>query len=792
MDKNFVNIDDLVRQRLEGGEERERAGAWLRMSELLEKEMPVRPAGFMWRRMFSVIAVCAVIASLSLGGYEFSAYRKLNGAAGNNSGTEKTIASASVTPSTNTPAQITNNNEPSTAPAGNSGSDMNDPHTNNATPIANTQNTNSKTTTDNENKQETKVAGNVQANTNVPENKATESNTKPVSAIAGNNSGNENTTAPAVANTTNNKQTNKPAKNNNDNNDTHKLVVAANTPANVEAGHEAGKPAPAKEVAHHAKAGKQPDTKAVAVNNNAPVKQPAAKPVAVNNNNTPAKHRVNNDTKAENKTVAVAHKTAPVTRSENDHKTTAHKTVKQSVDNHAVAVNVPATKTAGNKTVVPGKEVVAKNKEPKNMNVSKLPLGAGKAETKVVAGNNKAVAKNNNIAGNNTSSKGANKNVVAGGNNNKPVTPAVAADKPGNTGAGNDMTADNIAMKEKMAKTAKKGKKLIEKVVINKHLVMGTQHTYSYHLDTISREFLMQEFDLETEVAAVVANISPKPGGAANTNTNAGADNAPVVPGAAPSNSSKPAVVNKDNASKKSFGAKTMESLSQTFNDIKYHAGNVQFAPGLTGGINGTFFGPNSFKGFQFGLTGTFVLNDAVSVMTELKYFHRINNNYTLSDNYYDYSANPNGGFNKQLHLNWYSFSTLHSFEMPLTARYSNGNFSFYAGVNLVYTFSVNTGAAQIAPGSSTPVIQTPTMENDNAAKLTNKDFNARFGVGYVFGMSYMISPKVSLDIRETQTFWDNTKSSGSQMVSGQLYKSPSFQLSLGYRLGSNKGRSKE
>ena len=626
-----------------------------------------------------------------------------------------------------------------------------------------------------------------------PKIRATENNVKHEPALAGNNAGNENTTAPAVAKSTSNKQTNKSAKKINDNSDTHKLIVAANTPSNVGAGHEAGKPSqvPAKELAHKAKAGKQPATQNVAVNNSTPAKHPAAKPVAVNNNNhTPAKQSVTNDAKAGNKTVAVAHKTTPVPNV--GPKTSAHKTAKQPADNHAVAVNVPVAKNAGNKTVVSGKDEVAKNKEPKSVNVNKLPLGAGKAETKVVAGNNKAVAKNNNIAGNNTLSKGANKNGVAGGNNNKPVTPAVAADKPGNTGAGNDMTADNIAMKEKMAKTAKKGKKLIEKVVINKHLVMGTQHTYSYHLDTISREFLMQEFDLETEVAAVVANISPKPGGAANTNTNAGADNAPVVPGAAPSNSSKPAVVNKDNASKKSFGAKTMESLSQTFNDIKYHAGNVQFAPGLTGGINGTFFGPNSFKGFQFGLTGTFVLNDAVSVMTELKYFHRINNNYTLSDNYYDYTANPNGGYNKQLHLNWYSFSTLHSFEVPLTARYSNGNFSFYAGVNLVYTFSVNTGAAQIAPGSSTPVIQTATMENDNAAKLTDKDFNARLGVGYVFGMSYMISPKVSLDIRETQTFWDNTKSSGSQTVSGQLYKSPSFQLSLGYRLGSNKGRSKE
>ncbi len=40
MDKNFVHIDDLFKKGLSGVEEPERAGAWLRMQDLLDKEMP--------------------------------------------------------------------------------------------------------------------------------------------------------------------------------------------------------------------------------------------------------------------------------------------------------------------------------------------------------------------------------------------------------------------------------------------------------------------------------------------------------------------------------------------------------------------------------------------------------------------------------------------------------------------------------------------------------------------------------------------------------------------------------
>ena len=72
MDKNMIHIDDLVRKRLSGGEEPEMPGSWLRMRELLDKEMPEkkRVAGYYnWRRMFGAAAGLVLLSALTVGGY---------------------------------------------------------------------------------------------------------------------------------------------------------------------------------------------------------------------------------------------------------------------------------------------------------------------------------------------------------------------------------------------------------------------------------------------------------------------------------------------------------------------------------------------------------------------------------------------------------------------------------------------------------------------------------------------------------------------------------------------------
>ena len=70
---------------------------------------------------------------------------------------------------------------------------------------------------------------------------------------------------------------------------------------------------------------------------------------------------------------------------------------------------------------------------------------------------------------------------------------------------------------------------------------------------------------------------------------------------------------------------------------------------------------------------------------------------------------------------------------------------------------------------------------------MTLADFDARFGMGYVFGVGYQFNKQLGVDIRATQILWDNAKGAGAQQISKDLYKTPSGQLTLTYRFGANK-----
>ena len=67
----MIHIDDLVRQKLGGAEEKERSGAWLRMKDLLDKEMPASlpVGGFKWKKIYSAALLLLSLSMLGGGSY---------------------------------------------------------------------------------------------------------------------------------------------------------------------------------------------------------------------------------------------------------------------------------------------------------------------------------------------------------------------------------------------------------------------------------------------------------------------------------------------------------------------------------------------------------------------------------------------------------------------------------------------------------------------------------------------------------------------------------------------------
>jgi len=734
MDKNFINIDDLVRQRLSGGEEREPAGAWLRMSELLDEEMPrKRVIGFFWRRLFSVSMVLVLIGAVTLGGYKLSTTWN-----GNN---DATIAS----------------NETGT-PGGNNAQPSNNTPTNNTAVVAATDNNNDKSNTANHKTGHANKNGNstrsIAATTNhIANKKTTTSATTTTDAITGND---VNTTG-SVAKTKHQPQ---PAEKKIDGNTVNHNIANQTTAEN------------------NSVVAKKGTTDNSSVAKNIPANNDVTKPTT--NPTVAAADHKTEDAATGNKVAKADDTKQEVAVSNNKTKKTARsKSITKSsstTGNDAVAMNTPK-KEITKQGVPSGSDDDAANNTTESKDVHKLALGSHAPVTK-------PADKTNTI----------NKPVA----HKTPKTPAVKATTSVpvtvNTPAGS--VAGNKAAKPATHKTAaktggapeeavvsrQKGTRNIQKLVVNQKQMKTRNGTIVFHMDTVSIENITEEFDLAN-------NVAPK------TNTNSvdntanntvaaidprSTDSSPILPASSFNEST-----GKADANKKSKGAMAMEGLNAAFNDIKHKAGNAQFHAGISGGINSTFFGPNSFKGFQFGATGKFVFSDALALMGELKYFHRINSGYSLNDDYYSY-APVSGGYSKQLERTSYNISTLHSLEMPVTAHYSIGNFSVFAGGNLLYMFSINTGEYPATMTPVTPVVVSA-PGNDNAPKIKSNDFNSRIGLGYIFGMSFQVSPKVNIDLRDVQTFWDNANTPGGKYISSQLFRSPSFQLSIGYRFGGKK-----
>jgi hypothetical protein len=243
-------------------------------------------------------------------------------------------------------------------------------------------------------------------------------------------------------------------------------------------------------------------------------------------------------------------------------------------------------------------------------------------------------------------------------------------------------------------------------------------------------------------------------------------------------------------------------NLPEAAADAKRDLGNAQFFAGFSGGVNYSLSNTNNFQGVQFGPTGELVFNKHWSLFGAIRYFNRSGGTKTVNDNYSKESAantpdsmsGPNWYF--KVHTDstsrYFNFSTLHSFEMPITLRYALNKFYLMTGLNLAYYLSVNVEEVQKTYSLNPHMVQTNSAKpilNETKPLLNTNDFGSKFGLGYVIGAGYQIAPAWQTDIRLVNTFWDNAKGDGANKLSKDFYKLPSVQISVGYQF--NRGRAK-
>ncbi|MCW3123654.1 MAG: hypothetical protein JWQ38_3146 [Flavipsychrobacter sp.] len=690
MDKNFINIDDLVRQRLGGGEEQEQAGSWGRMRDLLDKEMPQKkPAGMYWRRSLSAIALLLFVAGASVGGYMMANKKTAPGM------TTGDLASATINNNHNTAANTGNNI--ATEPAKN-----------------NVLSANTTTASENKNLHVAATAKQIE-----------DADAKPYAISNEVVKEKKQHKAPVTVANANSKPS-----------VTHRNIAVAKNDATKKDGQLAAtEPKTLQE---------KTAKRAAAVHEkiSAPTKSVAG--VADKKNNTDNSNIPATDSKETMGAMALGSNMPSSTPSVKSTAGVTHKTA----NTHKKASHDKVAANGDNKTAP-----VAKSKAATNAPVADADNNSADEQTAIAHKNNKRTAAK----------------TVATANVPKHKTAAMPANVATMPLASAAPTANNTTAKTASLKPTHKAQRQVQRLVLTQRMVRVSPTEVKYILDTISLENATEEYDLVSAPVYGPQTYEKYINSIDETSTVA---------------------VAKENHVKKAKGTSSIENLSAAFNDMKTKVKGANFATGLTAGINGTFFGPNSFKGFQFGATGTFTFSETLAIMGELKYFHRINSDYTLNDNYYTYTPSAAGGYTRVMVNNPYSFSTLHSIELPISVRYCTGNFNFFFGGNVEYSFAINTGAYPLA--DQTTMTQVATIGNDNTPKIQNDDFSSRFGFGYLVGASYRVNPNVMIDFRSVQNTWDNSKTQGAKIISSQLYRSPSLQLSVGYRLGGHKERNKD
>ena len=221
------------------------------------------------------------------------------------------------------------------------------------------------------------------------------------------------------------------------------------------------------------------------------------------------------------------------------------------------------------------------------------------------------------------------------------------------------------------------------------------------------------------------------------------------------------------------------QGFREKMQDVKFNLAQIRFYPGVSAGYS--YMSTRNISGVQFGLFGLVTFGEHWNAMTEIKYSHRFNSGSVLDDSYS--VIKPSGtGFLQSKVENFFKFTTLQSIEMPIALRYAAGRLNLFGGINMNYNFAVNAEQITLKPNDSAFTPTAAPAWGNTRATVTYDDFHPRFGIGYLLGAGYELSPAIQLDLRATKNVWDNATGAGAEKVSRELFRAPAFQVSIFYR----------
>lgn len=758
MDKNMINIDDLFKQRLSGGENDERPGAWLQMREMLDQKMPVTPppAGstFNWRRMLGVLAGVATLSVVSVGGYEMvTSFRQGNNTAGNG----PVVASTGNAGSAHTARIAANsqqqfNGHTANTNANTTGSDAHVTGTNNG----NGQAINNGTGTNGGNSNATSAANTIAGKGNNANNSGT-----------GNTAGTGNTSRRGTGNTIAANTTNTATG----------ATIANNTGDNTASA---------------------ADRNTIA--NNAPV-------VDNNNNTTPAGNTMqDNRSNGADLASATGNGNSTNNNQSNESLNTSDNNNNAGNSFGAIAANNPSvsanrdetssattsnnsnTGTTRNRGTLDRKNTTQK----KNVFSSAATAKAGNNTLPVASGTNGANGKSGNDAGNSTA---GNKTGKAKTNNtaNNTAKTGTGSNKA-KTNAGGNTAANNSAKGNTGTGSINKNNSIKPTVEPSVTDNTATSATYTLVKEPIRKIEILERyskggalkidtiFNGTVEIDKYIASAAKQSGD--EQSLQASAANATV---AANKSEVKEELVplQKYRTSHNKQPLWEPRRFEEMVQNAKLNMSSVRFYPGLIAGVNTLMSGKNSMTGFQLGLSGTLSLNERWALFTELKYVHRFNSG-TLdykSDITTQSIVNGTTTYTITPKTKQFSFPSLSSMELPIAVRYTLNRINIFMGVNYAYYFATNPSLIEINEAPVTTTVE-PTVD-PNAINLAATDFSSRYGVGYMLGMGYHFTPAVHVDLRLAHSVWDNANTNGTRYVSQNLFRVPTLQVNFNYRFSS-------